>query len=88
MTLAMLLFFIVFFATLLGRKQQEPALELPTAEALHDGSGRYVTNFRPWVVAAIVLLFIAYVPPLYEIITGPTQRVPAYEPSSPVAVQR
>ena len=88
MTVAMLFFFIVFFATLLGSKQQEPALELPTAEAYHDGNGRLVSNFRPWVMAAIVLLAIAYIPPLYEIITGPTQRVPAYEPSSPVATQR
>jgi len=78
----------VFFATLLGSKQQEPALELPTAEAYHDGNGRLVSNFRPWVMAAIVLLAIAYIPPLYEIITGATQRVPAYEPSSPVATQR
>jgi hypothetical protein len=88
MTVAMLLFFIVFFATLLGSKDHEPALVLPTAEAYHDGSGRFVSNFRPWVVAALVLLAIAYIPPLYEVITGPTQSVPAYEPSSPVAAQR
>ena len=88
MTAAMFLFFVVFFATLLGKKEQEAALLLPTAEAYHDGSGRLVANFRPWVVAAIVLLAIAYIPPLYEIVTGPTQSVPAYEPSSPVPVQR
>jgi cytochrome c oxidase subunit I len=88
MTLAMLLFFIVFFATLLSSKEREPALSLPTADAYHDGSGRFVLNFRPWVAAAIVLLAIAYLPPLYEIVTGPTQSVPAYEPSSPVAAQR
>jgi len=84
MGVAMLLFFVVFFGTLLGRRQQEPALALPTAEAYHDGPGRFVLNFRPWVVAAIVLLAIAYVPPIYEVVTGPTQGAPAYEPSSPV----
>jgi len=80
----MLFFFIVFFATLFGSTEQAPGLALPTAEAYHDGSGRFVLNFRPWVVAAIVLLAVAYIPPLYAIVTGPTQDVPAYEPSSPV----
>jgi cytochrome c oxidase subunit 1 len=88
MTLAMVFFFTVFFATLLGKKEREPALELPTSEALHDGEGRFVLNFRPWVIAAAVLLAIAYIPPIYEVVTGPTQAVPAYEPFSPVAPER
>lgn len=88
MTLAMLLFFIVFFATLFGPAERVPALALPTAEAYHDGSGRFVRNFRPWVVAAVVLLAVAYVPPLYEIVTGPTQNVPAYDPASPIVLPR
>jgi cytochrome c oxidase subunit 1 len=87
MTVAMAFFFLVFFATLLGTKERESGLVLPTAEAYHDGSGRFVLNFRPWVVAAIVLLAIAYIPPLYEIVTGPTQGVPAYEPSSPIVAR-
>lgn len=88
MTLAMVFFFAVFFATLLGKKERKPVLELPTSEVLHDGDGRFVLNFRPWVIVAVVLLAIAYIPPIYEVVTGPTQAVPAYEPSSPVAAQR
>ena len=38
---------------------------------------------RPWVVAAVVLLVVAYLPPLYEVITGPTQAVPGYQPGEP-----
>jgi cytochrome c oxidase subunit I len=87
MTAAMALYFVVFFATLLTRTTDAPALALPSSEAYHDGSGRFVLNFRPWVVAAILLLAIAYIPPIYEVVTGPTQSVPAYAPSSPVAVR-
>jgi cytochrome c oxidase subunit I len=83
MALAMLCFFIVFFATLFGRKVRAPALELPEAEAYHDEALAMVRNFTPWVVAAIVLLVVAYAPPLYEIIAGPTQAVPGYDPGSP-----
>ncbi len=40
------------------------------------------------MIAAVVLLAVAYVPPLYEVVTGPTQAVPGYDPSSPVAGAR
>jgi cytochrome c oxidase subunit 1 len=85
MAAAMLAFFIVFFATLFGGTTRAPHLELPEAEAYHDEDLGVVRNFAPWVVAALVLLAVAYLPPLYEVIGGPTQAVPGYQPSSPVA---
>ena len=36
--------------------------------------------------AAVLLLAIAYVPPLYEVLSGPTQSVPGYAPSSPAVL--
>lgn len=84
MTLAMLAYFAVFFVTLLGPCVDEPCLDLPAAEAYHDEDAAYVRNFTPWVVAAIVLLVIAYVPPIYSIVTGTAEPAPAYEATSPV----
>jgi len=84
MALALLCYFIVFFATLLGGADSEPYLDLPEAEALHDEDVPAVRNFTPWVVAAIVLLIVAYTPPLYEVLAGPTQPAPGYLPSSPI----
>jgi cytochrome c oxidase subunit 1 len=84
MTLAMLAFFVVFFATLFAKPVAAPALALPSSPAYHDEDFAPVRNFTPWVVIAVLLLLIAYVPPIYEVVTGPTQSVPAYVPSSPV----
>ena len=84
MAAAMLCFFIVFFCTLFSRKEEEPRLLLPEAEAYHDEDIGLLRNFAPWVVAAVVLLVVAYVPPLYEVVTGPTQAVPGYDPASPI----
>lgn len=83
---AMLCFFIVFFATLFGAKERAPELALPTAEPYHDEDVSFIRNFTPWVVTAVILIAIAYAPPLYEVVTGPTQAVPGYDPASPVAV--
>ncbi len=85
-TLAMVLFFVVFFATLFGRKERSAPLTLPTAEVYHDEDVAFLRNFTPWVIAAVILLVIAYVPPLYEVVTGPTQSAPGYDPASPVAL--
>ena len=87
MTAAMVAFFVVFFATLFGTKQREAVIRFPTAEAYHNEDLGLVRNFKPWVFAAIVLLVIAYVPPIWEAVTGPVQGVPGYTPSSPVVAK-
>ncbi len=84
MAVALVCFFVVFVATLCASPEREPALSLPEATAYHDEELGIVRNFTPWVVTAVALLIIAYVPPLYEVVTGPTQAVPGYGPSSPV----
>jgi cytochrome c oxidase subunit 1 len=84
MTIAMLAFFAVFFATLLGRRTAEPGLALPAAEPYLDEDIPALRNFTPWVAVAVLLLMIAYVPPIYSIVTGPTQSMPAFDPASPV----
>ena len=84
MAVAMVCFFVVFFTTLFGRAEDTPYLELPEADAYHDEDVAAVRNFTPWVVAAIILLVVAYAPPLYEVLSGPTQAVPGYRPSSPI----
>lgn len=86
MTLAMVVYFAVFFSTLLSPARQPKAFEVPTAEPLHDENVPWLRNFTPWVVAAIVLLFIAYTPPLYEVLTGNTVPAVPYGPQSPVPV--
>jgi cytochrome c oxidase subunit 1 len=88
MAAALLCFFVVFFATLLAPREREPELRLPTAQAYHDEDLGAVRNFTPWVVAAVLLLAVAYVPPLYEVVTGPTRAVPGYDPGSPVVLGR
>ena len=84
MTIAMLGFFAVFFATLLGARATAPQLALPSSPSYHDEELPALRNFAPWVAVAIALLVIAYGPPIYSVVTGPSQAVPAYEPSSPV----
>ena len=84
MFLAMVMFFAVFFATLLRKRAAEPALELPSSEVYHDENVPAVQALRPWIAAAIVLLVVAYTMPFVELARGRYQGAPAYNPGSPV----
>jgi cytochrome c oxidase subunit 1 len=83
---AMALYFLVFFTTLLSPRRRAPALAFPTAQAHHDGRLALTENLAPWVVASLVLLAIAYAPPLYQAVTRPARGAPPFEPTSPVAI--
>ncbi len=88
MFLAMLLFFIVFFGTLLRKKAVEGALELPVSEPYHDEDVAAVQSLRPWLVGAVILLIIAYTAPFLELARGRYEGSPPYAPGSPVAQKR
>ena len=85
MFVAMVLYFIVFAATLLRKKTSEGALDLPVSEALHDENVPMVQSLRPWIIAAILLLIVAYTAPFVELARAKYEGAPPYRPSNPVA---
>jgi len=85
MFIAMLLFFVVFFATALRKKTREGALELPVSEPYHDEHVPALLSMRPWIVIAIVLLVIAYTAPFLELAKARYEGAPPYAPDNPIA---
>ena len=88
MFLAMLLYFVVFFATLLRGRTSDSRLELPVSEVLHDENVPAVQSMRPWIVAAIILLIVSYTGPFLELARAKYEGAPPYSPASPVAEKR
>lgn len=88
MAFSVLLFFIVLVRSLMKASdpQLESQFELPAAEAYHNEHVPAVMNFKPWVIAAIVAVIVAYTPPLWQILRSNYQGAPGYEPDSPIAV--
>lgn len=85
MFIACVVWFVCFFGTLLRKSVAEPAWDFPVAEPLHRESAGWVANFRPWVVVAVLLILVSYVPPIVGLSKGTFSDAPAYSPSSPVA---
>ncbi|MCS7155459.1 MAG: cbb3-type cytochrome c oxidase subunit I [Bacteroidetes bacterium] len=87
MTLAFVLYLISFLGTLMARPAAEPALVFPLAEAYHDEPVRALANFRPWIVAALILIVIAYTPVIWDVLRSTYENAPPYLPGSPLPVQ-
>lgn len=85
MFLSTVLFFINFFTALFAKSKQTPGeIQFPTSEPYHDEQIRWVQNFKPWVIVMILAILIAYVPPLYQILTSNQQKAVPYLPWNPL----
>ena len=87
MFVAMLLYFLVFFGTMLRKKTFEGRLELPVSEPYHDEDIRAVQSLRPWLLAAVILLIVAYTAPFMALARGRYPGAPPYRPDNPVAIR-
>jgi cytochrome c oxidase subunit I len=83
MTIAALMFFIVFFATLFSKPIKQPALELIVSEPYHDERVPAVQTFTPWLAGAALLLVIAYAPPITQTIRSNFPGAPPYSQDNP-----
>lgn len=85
MTIACIAFFIVFFRTLFSAKQFESSISFPTSEAYHDEKKiRFVDKFTPWIIVAVIIILIAYIPAIMEAINNPAGGALPFEPHNPV----
>ncbi len=84
---AFLLYFIAFLATMFSRKVKEVKVEFPIAEAYHDANVKLFNQFKPWIVAALILITIAYVPVLYDVLRATFEGSPPYLPNNPLPIK-
>ena len=88
MFIAGVLFFIVFFGTVLKKKSMEGELNLPVSEALHDENRiPLFDQFKPWLVTMGVILVLAYTPALLNVMKNTGPGAPAFTPDNPVPAQ-
>lgn len=88
MTIAGLLFFIVFFGTILSRKKETAALVLPVSEVLHNEKRiPLFDTFKPWLVTMGIILAISYIPAFMDASSNPGPGAPRFDPDNPVPLE-
>ena len=84
MTVAALLYFVVFFGTFFRKKTEESILEFPVTEAYHDEKRvSFFDSFKPWLIIMIVIILIAYVPALIDVLKNSGPGAPTFSPNNP-----
>jgi cytochrome c oxidase subunit I len=87
MFIAGLMYFIVFFGTMLSKRREEAVLEFPVSEAYHDEPRvPLFDTFKPWIVTMAVILLIAYVPALLNVFKNTGPDAPGFTPDNPVPI--
>lgn len=88
MFIAMAIYFLVFFSTLMSQKSREEVLEFPLSEAYHNEKPGIFANFKPWVTAAIILIVLSYTPVLYDVVRSTASNAPAFDPHLPIPLNQ
>ena len=84
MTLAGLLYFIVFFGTVFSKKSNTPVLEFPESESYHEEKRiKFFDSFKPWLVMMLVIILIAYIPALIDVMKNAGPSAPTFLPGNP-----
>jgi len=87
MTVAAVLYFVVFFGTMLSKRKAEGVLELPVSEILHDEKRiPLFDSFKPWLVTMAVILALAYVPAFIDASKNPGPGAPRFAPDNPTPI--
>jgi cytochrome c oxidase subunit I len=88
MFIAGMLFIVVFFGTMLRKKEAESVLDLPVSEAYHDEKRvPLFDKFKPWLVAMAIILLIAYVPALMDANKNTSVGAPRFENDNPMPIE-
>ena len=86
MFIAGMIYFVVFFGTLLRKRTEVPLLDLPVSESyLVEKRIPFLDKFKPWLMIMGVVLALAYVPPLYGIYKNAAPKAPPFQVSNPIA---
>ncbi len=71
-----LLFYAVVIGTVFSKKELEEPIEMPVSEPYHDESHvpAWLDSFKPWVIATVVLIIVAYGPMLFYFFSNAATR--------------
>ena len=87
MFIAALSYFTVLIATMASKSKASIAFSFPTSEAYHDEKNiSLVKNFAPWILVAVVIILIAYVPTIKEALENTAGGALPYLPTNPVPI--
>lgn len=90
MFLAIVLFVVAFFATVLSPSkstEEQPVISFPLSAPLHNEPSLMLRNFKPFIIIALILIVLSYTPVIYDVLQATYDGSLPYSPNSPVPLR-
>lgn len=68
--LSLMLYFVIILGTVFVSQKTAQVVEMPVAEAVRDSeeTPAWLDRWTPWLVATVILILVAYGPPLFHLV--------------------
>jgi cytochrome c oxidase subunit I len=82
------LYFAVVLRTIFSKSTEEPGLEFPAYEVLHDEPRiALLDKFKPWIIVMIAVIVLAYTPAILNSLNLTGAKAPPYDADNPVPLE-
>lgn len=73
---------------MLRKRQYEPVLDFPVSEVYHNEKRiPLFDTFKPWLIAMVIVIAIAYTPALIDANKNPGPDAPRFNPDNPAPIE-
>ncbi len=94
MFIGIVMFIIPFFATVFSKSipDSENAdggvnVKFPISQSLHDEEAKWLRDFKPYIIFAIILIVLSYTPVIYDVLQATYGGSLPFSPNSPVPLR-
>lgn len=94
MFVGIIMFLIPFFATVFaksdpGRQSEDGGVDVsfPISQPLHDEEAKWLRDFKPYIIIAIILIVLSYTPVIIDVLQATYGGSLPYSPDSPVPLR-
>ncbi len=90
MFIGIVMYLVSFFGTVFAKSEsdEEGALvTFPISESLHDEEAKWLRNFKPFIIIAIILIVLSYAPVIWDVLQATYGGSLPFSPDSPVPLR-
>lgn len=92
MFIGIVMFIASFFTTVFSKSKpgtdpDKADVTFPISEPLHDEDAKWLRNFKPFIIIAIILIVLSYTPVIIDVLQATYGGSPPYSPDSPVPLR-
>jgi len=92
MFVGIVMYLVSFFGTVFAKADPETREEgatvtFPISESLHDEEAKWLRNFKPYIIIAIILIVLSYTPVIYDVLQATYEGSLPFSPDSPVPLR-